>query len=87
MTKVHPRIHGRHPEISDADIVTAWENFAVAATRDIAEREVRTGFDSRGREIEMVGVRVKGEWLVFHGMTPPSKKTRREIERARRKAR
>lgn len=84
--KVHPRIRERHPEISEADVERAWENFTAAAVRTAAEREVRVGFDARGREIEMVGAMSGGEWLVYHAMTPPSKKTKSEIERAMRRS-
>ena len=83
--KVDPRVHGRHPELSDGDVRYAWEHFDVAATRVPGEREMRVGYDRRGRRIEMVGVLTTDGWLVYHAMTPPSKKTEREIERASRR--
>lgn len=47
---------------------------------------MRTGYDLHGRYIEMVGVLLSdGVWLVYHAMTPPSKKTLKEIEAARRR--
>ena len=47
---------------------------------------MRTGYDLHGRYIEMVGVLLAdGAWLVYHAMTPPSKKTLMEIEDARRR--
>ena len=50
------------------------------------ECEMRTGYDPQGRYIEMVGVLLAdGAWLIYHAMTPPSKKTLREIENARRR--
>ena len=49
-------------------------------------QEMRTGYDPRGRYIEMVGVLLAdGVWLIYHAMTPPSKKTLKEIESARRR--
>ena len=84
MTTVHPRVHKRHPEIEDADVVWAWDGITEGVIRDIGEREVRIGFDSRGRELEMVGVLKDGEWFVYHAMTPPSKKTKSEIDKGRR---
>ena len=81
---VHPRIPSRHPEISIEDVEAAWVNFAVAATRVPGEVEVRIGFDSKGRRVEMVGVlQANGAWLVYHAMTPPSEKTEREIRNAK----
>lgn len=61
-------------------------NPSCAAVRMPGEREMRTGYDLHGRYIEMVGVLLPdGTWLVYHAMTPPSKKTLREIENARRR--
>lgn len=46
---------------------------------------VCTGYDSKGRRLEMVGAMTRDGWLIYHAMTPPSKKTIREIEQARRR--
>ena len=44
---------------------------------------MRIGFDRTDHEVEMVGsLLASGDWLVFHAMTPPTKKVRREIENA-----
>ena len=83
MTKVHPRVNKRHPELSDADVEYAWEHFAIAATREVGHREMRVGFDLKAREIEMVGVLTADGWLVYHAMTPPSKKTMDEMAKAK----
>ena len=65
--------------------VFVW-TFQIAAVRIPGEREMRTGYDPQGQYIEMVGVLLAdGAWLVYHAMTPPSKKTLREIENARRR--
>lgn len=85
--QVHERIHNRHPEISIADVVYAWENFSWAAIRSPGEEELRIGFDLRARELEMVGVALTDGWLIFHAMTPPSKKTRNEVRNALRSLR
>lgn len=87
MTEVHPRVHERHSEIEDADVIWAWDNYVERADREVAVREVRIGFDLKGREIEMVGKMLKGEWFVYHAQTPPTKKTRNEMEKARRNKR
>lgn len=83
--EVHPRIASRHPEISAEDVEAAWTGYAAAATRIPGEREMRVGFDARGRKIEMVGaLMADGTWLVYHAMTPPSEKTERELRNAKR---
>lgn len=83
---IHPRIALRHPELDGADIICAWMNFEVAATRTPGERELRIGRDPHGRELEMVGVLTIEGWLIYHAMTPPSKKTRKEVEKAMRRS-
>lgn len=80
---VHKRVNERHPEIQDNDVIYAWLNYRYAATRIPGEQEIRTGFDLKGRELEMVGVLTEEGWLVYHAMTPPSKKTRKEIRQAK----
>lgn len=80
---IHERVSQRHPEICEQDVIYAWQNFHVAAVRIPGEREMRVGFDFKGRELEMVGVLTVDGWLVYHAMTPPSKKTRSEIKRAK----
>lgn len=86
MVQIHPRVHERHPELDDRDVEEAWEHYRFAAVRVPGEREMRTGYDLRGRYIEMVGVLLSnGAWLIYHAMTPPSKKTTREIEKAKRR--
>ena len=84
MTIIEP--HALKHGIPEKDIVHAWENYLVGATRIPGEREIRIGLSPDGREIEMVGALLEsGEWLVYHDMIPPTKKTRREIEAAKRR--
>ena len=53
---------------------------------DSGLRHVAVGYDSRGREVEMVGVELEdGDWLVYHAMTPPSTKTYGELGMGRRR--
>lgn len=79
---VHPRVHERHPEISDDDALSAWNNAFEFAKRDTSEKDlyVAVGFDTKGRLIEVVAAREDdGRFLIFHAMTPPSKKTLGEL--------
>lgn len=82
MVLVHGRVTAKRPQISEADVVWAWEHYTYAAIRVPGERELRIGFDLQGRELEMVGALTTDGWLVYHAMIPPSKKTRKEIQRA-----
>ncbi|MFD0704343.1 hypothetical protein ACFQY8_01060 [Alloscardovia venturai] len=78
---VHSRVHRRHPELSDDDVRHAWWNsISTIARPDTTPRQyVSIGVDSSGRVVEMVAIRGKdGKWLIYHAMTPPSKKTLRE---------
>ena len=43
------------------------------------------GTDSKGREIEMVRASTMDGWLIYHANSPLSKRTRDEVERARRR--
>lgn len=79
---IHSRIAERHPELTEGDVVHAWENAIVSAPRLGKDRDeyVSVGFDKSGRMIEMAAVRdPSGTWTVFHAMAPPSKKTFHEL--------
>lgn len=82
MVLIHPRVSQRHPELSDADVMSAWRSQYRCAVRetDAGLRHVAVGLDARGRELEMVAVELEGgDWLVYHAMTPPSAKTYAEV--------
>jgi hypothetical protein len=81
--EVDSRIARRHPELSAADVLHAWRSSIVLVERISAMLPdailVAVGFDAKGRQIEMVGaVKSTGAVHIFHAMTPPSKKTKRE---------
>ena len=82
LVTVHPRIHRRHPEISDQDVQDAWKGCIRSIPRlgeDIGEF-VMLGCDTKGRLIEMVAKRLDtDDWLVYHALTPPTKKTLIEL--------
>ncbi|MDR0500236.1 MAG: hypothetical protein LBG97_03180 [Coriobacteriales bacterium] len=73
---VHPRVKTRHPEISNEDVLNAWENAIAFARRDGAADDlyVAAGFDNSGRLLEVVAAKGKGEdWLIFHAMKATQK--------------
>ena len=61
--KIHPRVMLRHPELSEKDVLHAWEH-AIASLPRVSKNPdeyVSLGFDGRGRLLEVVGVRGDGE--------------------------
>ena len=82
MLIVHERVCKRHPNLSEQDVLDAWNNALRSLQRvDKDPNEyVALGFDRSGRAIEMVAKRSeRGNWLIFHAMTPPSAKTLKEL--------
>ncbi|MFT8356367.1 MAG: hypothetical protein ABF780_06515 [Bifidobacterium aquikefiri] len=85
---VHPRVRERHPEIKEEDVLAAWRSALLSAPRMNGTGSwITVGVDGRGRLLEMVSVRNgEGKWLVYHAMTPPSRKTMNVLKSAGRKA-
>ena len=83
---VHPRVMERHPELSESDVLSAWDNTMAQMARldNEDDRLVALGADPQGRLVEMVASRATdGTWVIFHAMTPPSQKTLRELRMTR----
>lgn len=58
----------------------AWNNFVKARPRGI-DFEVRIGFDSKGREIGMVGAMLdNGDVLVIHAKSPAITSIKNELK-------
>ena len=83
MIRVHPRVHDRHPNVSDDDAIHAWRNAIVIKlfdTDESGERLRAVGPDQKGRMLEMTAVELaNGDVFIFHAMTPPAKKTYKEL--------
>lgn len=76
------RIGEEHPDISLDDVRTAWGSaFACLPRRNGRPFEyVAVGMDGKGRLLEMVGrLNKSGDWVVWHALTPPTKKTLKEL--------
>ena len=80
--RVDPRVHTRHPEISDGDAISAWKNaieFAQRYEESGAIIKVALGFDTSGRLLEMVAVSMdEGYELIYHA-AKAKKKTLSEL--------
>lgn len=78
------RVHERHPELSEEDVVTALRSVMVDAQRDDGAW-MAVGLDGHGRNVEIL-YRVSGrDVVVYHAFTPPTRKFRAELGRLRRK--
>ena len=84
---VHSRVSERHPELSNQDVLDAWESCIRAVPRIDADAVdyIAIGADTYGRLIEMVArVTDDGTWVIYHAFTPPTKKALRELGMTRR---
>lgn len=77
---VHPRITKRHPDVTSDDVATAMRGMLRYKQRPSGEW-LAVGLDGRGRLVELVYQYDEEDdfFFVFHGMTPPSGKTLREL--------
>lgn len=78
---VHPRVLERHPDLEEKDVISAWRNALQLARRDSNEAMyyIAVGSDANGRLVEMVAMASDDGFLIYHAMTPPSKKTMKEL--------
>lgn len=68
---IHPRIHRKHPELSDKDVEAAFNGIIRHVHRASGEC-VGVGVDSRGRLIELVFRECEDGIVVYHALTPPT---------------
>jgi hypothetical protein len=79
---VHPRVNRRHLDVTDDDVLVAWQNCLRSAPRlsSASTEHIAVGFDTAGNLLELVAVRTSGgDWVVYHAMRPPTKKTLKEL--------
>lgn len=82
MVEIHPRIHLRHPEIDDEDVLFAWTHPLAMRHRnfDPPAYIAAAGADTKGRIIELVGVELEdGGFLIYHAQKL-TKKMAHELE-------
>ena len=73
------RVHERHPELTADDVVAAFRSVMREARRaDGAWLAI--GLDGRGRDVEMVYKQIGDRVLIYHAMTPPTKRTLQEVD-------
>ncbi|MBR2834354.1 MAG: hypothetical protein IKE43_01370 [Coriobacteriales bacterium] len=69
--EVQDRVHKRHPDVTENDVLTAWHNALAARTREFGPPDIiaAAGMDSKGRLIEMLGVEMAdGKVSIYHAM-------------------
>ena len=80
---VHPRVSARHPEIEEEDASHAWVYAVECAERVDSPywpAYAALGYDRSGRLLELLAaLQEDGSILIYHAMTPPSKKMMTEI--------
>ena len=77
---VHERVNERHPDITEEDARSAFQNMIRYKQRPNGAF-VGVGSDSNSRMLEIVYVE---DWidnfvLIYHAQTPPTKKTNKEL--------
>lgn len=85
--EIHPRVFRKHPQLSEEDILTAWENAYYEALRPESPNfpeYLWIGQDAKGRDVEMVGTMKEDGWLIYHANTPLSSRVVNEMKKGRR---
>ena len=77
---IHPRIGRRHPEVTDEDVVAAMRSMIRYKQRSDGAW-IAVGVDAKNRLVELVYQYDEAAdfFFVFHGMTPPSRRTLQEL--------
>lgn len=79
---IHPRVFERHPDLTEEDITSAWDNTLrwVERSHSAFDETVAVGIANSGKTLEMVAVfRGDDTWLVYHAMCPPTGGTLKEV--------
>ncbi len=81
MVKVLARVYARHPDLSEEDVLTAWDNRLRTQFRLDGEKPymVGVGVARSGKPLEMIAFDDQGDTVIFHAMTPPTKKLLKEM--------
>ena len=77
------RVHERHPNLSEQDVKDALHS-VLFDVRRADGTWMAIGLDRRGRNVELLYSESDGTVVIYHALTPPTKKFRHEIEELRR---
>lgn len=78
---VHPRIHRKHPDILEEDVLYAWNHIIKWIYRFGKEPVdiVAIGVDSKSRLMELIAVEDDDGFLIYHAVVPATDNIIREI--------
>lgn len=81
MLVVLDRIKKRHPDITNEEVVSAWESRIKTQFRVDEDKPylISVGVSNTGKVLEMIAFEDESDVVIFHAMTPPSKKFLKEI--------
>jgi hypothetical protein len=79
------RVHQRHPELSEDDVVTAFRSVMFDAERKDGTW-MAVGLDARGRNVELLYSVTEQDVLIYHAFTPPTRKFLNEAKQLRRES-
>lgn len=67
---VHPRVHQRHPDVTDEDVYAAWISCIKSLMRPNTHNLIGVGYDLSGRLLEFTAHPSQDgtDWLVYHAM-------------------
>ena len=79
--EVLPRVFLRHTYLTHDDIQTAWTNALSAQTREFGPPDIiaAAGVDTKGRMIEMLGVKMEDDVVVIYHAMKLTQKMAREL--------
>lgn len=81
MVVVLDRVTKRHPELSRDEILSAWDGRVKTQFRVDRDKPylVAVGVAYNGKAIEMIAFEDGGDTVIFHALTPPTKKLLKEM--------
>ncbi|MDJ1651544.1 MULTISPECIES: hypothetical protein [Gordonibacter] len=82
MVIVLDRVTERHPDLTKAEVVSAWEWRLKTQFRLDGDKPylVAVGVSSSGKPLEMIAFDDRGDTVIFHALTPPTKKLLAELD-------
>ena len=79
--EVLPRVFLKHTYLTYDDIRTAWTNALSARTREFGPPDIiaAAGVDTKGRMIEMLGIKIEDDMVVIYHAMKLTQKMAREL--------
>ena len=82
-------IQERHPHISKKDVISAFHSVYITVQREDTNGSetpwIAIGLDARGRDMEICYVQKNSTIIIYHALTPVTKKMLNEINHLKQK--